>query len=110
MPSFAAGFGTGLSLILAIGAQNAFVLRQGLLRRHVFRICLLCALSDALLIVLGVAGMASALRLAPGLAEALGGGGFPGLEWRAVVPVRMAGRRCPAAGGGPAPVWPAPWP
>jgi len=50
------GFGTGFSLILAIGAQNAFVLRQGLMRAHVFWICLVCALSDALLIALGVAG------------------------------------------------------
>ena len=40
----AAGFATGFSLILAIGAQNAFVLRQGLVRAHVFRICLICAL------------------------------------------------------------------
>lgn len=51
-----AGFSLGLSLILAIGAQNAFVLRQGLRRQHVFVVCLLCALSDALLIVAGVAG------------------------------------------------------
>ena len=48
--SFAAGLGTGLSLIVAIGAQNAFVLKQGLLRRHVFAVCLFCALSDAALI------------------------------------------------------------
>ncbi len=50
------GFFTAFSLILAIGAQNAFVLRQGLLRRHVFALCLLCALSDAILISAGVAG------------------------------------------------------
>ena len=43
---FATGFGTGFSLILAIGAQNAFVLRQGLLGRHVFWVCLVCAVSD----------------------------------------------------------------
>ncbi len=51
----ATGFATGFSLILAIGAQNAFVLRQGLLRAHVFWVCLVCALSDAVLIALGVA-------------------------------------------------------
>lgn len=50
------GFLTGFSLILAIGAQNAFVLRNGLMRAHVFWLCLFCAMSDALLIVAGVAG------------------------------------------------------
>ncbi len=50
------GFATGFSLILAIGAQNAFVLRQGLARAHVFWLCLLCAVSDALLIAAGVMG------------------------------------------------------
>ncbi|MGD9508413.1 MAG: LysE/ArgO family amino acid transporter [Geminicoccaceae bacterium] len=50
------GFLLGLSLIVAIGAQNAFVLRQGLLRQHVLAVCLVCALSDALLIAAGVAG------------------------------------------------------
>lgn len=50
------GFATGLSLILAIGAQNAFVLRQGLLRRHVLPLVLFCSVSDAVLIVAGVAG------------------------------------------------------
>ena len=55
--SFATGFALGFSLILAIGAQNAFVLRQGLLRRHVFVVVLFCALADMLLIVAGVAGV-----------------------------------------------------
>src|ERR1700744_5123384 len=54
--AFLAGFLLGLSLILAIGAQNAFVLRQGLRREHVFAVCLACALSDAVLITVGVAG------------------------------------------------------
>lgn len=53
------GFVTGFSLILAIGAQNAFVLRQGLMQAHVFWVCLICALSDAALITLGVAGAGS---------------------------------------------------
>ncbi len=52
----ATGFATGMSLILAIGAQNAFVLRQGLLRQHVLPLVLFCALSDAVLIAVGVAG------------------------------------------------------
>lgn len=52
---FASGFVTGLGLILPIGAQNAFVLKLGLLRQHVLPIALLCALMDAVLIVLGTA-------------------------------------------------------
>ena len=75
MLSFAAGLGTGLSLILAIGAQNAFVLKQGLLRHHVFAVCLFCAVSDALLIALGVAGMTSIALAAPWLLVAMKWGG-----------------------------------
>jgi len=56
MSSFIAGFSLGVSLILAIGAQNAFVLKQGLKKHHVFMVCLICALSDAILIAAGVAG------------------------------------------------------
>ncbi|MCA1774942.1 MAG: LysE family transporter, partial [Loktanella sp.] len=52
----ATGFVTAFALILAIGAQNAFVLRQGLARAHVFWLCLFCATSDALLITAGVLG------------------------------------------------------
>jgi L-lysine exporter family protein LysE/ArgO len=58
-PTLAAGmsgFLLGASLIIAIGAQNAFILRQGLLREHVFVLCLICALSDAVLIAAGVGG------------------------------------------------------
>lgn len=51
------GFLLGFSLILAIGAQNAFVLRQGILREHVFQVTLFCALSDALLISFGIIGI-----------------------------------------------------
>ena len=54
--AFLSGLGTGLSLILAIGAQNAFVLKQGLLRHHVFAVCAFCALSDAILIAAGGGG------------------------------------------------------
>jgi L-lysine exporter family protein LysE/ArgO len=52
-----AGFGTGLSLIVAIGAQNAFVLRQGIRRDAVFTVAAICAASDAVLIALGVGGV-----------------------------------------------------
>jgi L-lysine exporter family protein LysE/ArgO len=70
-----AGFTLGLSLILAIGAQNAFVLKQGLRREHVFWICLLCAASDAVLILLGVTGLSVLIRQAPWLAPLMRYGG-----------------------------------
>jgi L-lysine exporter family protein LysE/ArgO len=56
-----AGFATTLSLIVAIGAQNAFVLRQGLRREHVLPVVLVCSLSDALLITSGIAGLGALL-------------------------------------------------
>ncbi|WP_346234129.1 LysE/ArgO family amino acid transporter [Parafrigoribacterium mesophilum] len=61
------GLGFGLSLIVAIGAQNAFVLQQGLRREHVLPIVVLCAASDAILIAVGVAGLGSLLQAAPWL-------------------------------------------
>ena len=57
LSAFFTGFILGFSLILAIGAQNTFVLRQGLMGRHVFVVALFCSLSDALLIFIGVAGI-----------------------------------------------------
>ncbi len=57
-----AGLGLGLSLIIAIGAQNAFVLRQGLRREHVFLVVAVCALSDAVLIVAGIAGLGALIH------------------------------------------------
>ena len=65
MNTFLAGFGLGLSLIVAIGAQNAFILRAGLLRQHVFILCSVCALSDALLIAAGVSGLGILVSKAP---------------------------------------------
>lgn len=61
----ATGFFTAFSLILAIGAQNAFVLRQGLSRQYIFVVCLICAVSDAILIAFGVAGFAWIVTLNP---------------------------------------------
>ena len=81
MMSYAAGLGTGLSLIVAIGAQNAFVLKQGLIQRHVFWVCLFCALSDAALILLGVTGMARVVAVAPLLADAMRWAGVAFLAW-----------------------------
>jgi len=60
-----AGLGLGLSLIVAIGAQNAFVLRSGVARSHVLAVVLVCATSDAVLIALGVAGTGALVRAAP---------------------------------------------
>ena len=55
--AFLTGFFLGISLIMAIGAQNAFVLRQGILSQHVFYVALFCALSDTLLIIIGITGI-----------------------------------------------------
>ena len=66
------GFLLGGSLIIAIGAQNAFVLRQGLLRSHVLILCLICALSDALLIAVGVAGLGTVDRTKRRIVKASG--------------------------------------
>jgi len=57
LESFFTGFFLGISLIIAIGAQNAFVIRQGLLKQHIFYVALFCALSDSLLIIIGVVGL-----------------------------------------------------
>ena len=69
------GFATAFALILAIGAQNAFVLRQGLIRAHVFWLCLLCATSDALLITAGVLGFGYIVELYPLLPQIMAWGG-----------------------------------
>jgi len=75
MTAFIPGFLLGLSLIVAIGAQNAFVLRQGLRREHVFAVCAVCALSDAILIAAGVAGFGALVTALPWLAPAMRYGG-----------------------------------
>lgn len=68
----AAGFGTGLSLIVAIGAQNAFVLRQGVRRDAVLAVVAICALSDAALIALGVGGVGAVVVAWPAVLTAVG--------------------------------------
>jgi L-lysine exporter family protein LysE/ArgO len=74
-PAFLAGLTMSLSLIVAIGAQNAFVLRQGLRDEHLFPVCLTCALSDALLILIGVTGFARIAAVLPWLDPAMRYGG-----------------------------------
>lgn len=78
---FFTGMTVGLSLIVAIGAQNAFVLRQGLRGEHVFAICLACAVSDAILIIFGVAGFGTLVAMAPWLDPAMRYGGAAFLVW-----------------------------
>ncbi|WP_350351482.1 LysE/ArgO family amino acid transporter [Microbacterium sp. A8/3-1] len=67
MLSVLAGLGLGLSLIIAIGAQNVFVLRQGIRREHVLAVVVICAVSDAVLIIAGVAGLGFVISAAPWL-------------------------------------------
>ncbi|MFB9958320.1 LysE/ArgO family amino acid transporter [Agromyces bracchium] len=67
MSVLAAGLGLGFSLIIAIGAQNVFVLRQGIRREHVFVVAAICTVSDALLIVAGVGGVGAMLHAMPWL-------------------------------------------
>ncbi|SNR52962.1 LysE/ArgO family amino acid transporter [Paracoccus sediminis] len=92
MMSYLAGLGTGLSLIVAIGAQNAFVLKQGLIRQHVFWICLFCAVSDAALILLGVTGMARIGLAAPWLVQGMRWAGVAFLIWYGARSFRAAWR------------------
>ncbi|MGB8817935.1 MAG: LysE/ArgO family amino acid transporter [Rhizobiaceae bacterium] len=68
---FLNGFALGASLIIAIGAQNAFILKQGLLREHVFILCLICACADALLIAAGVGGLGTLVASNPALVKAV---------------------------------------
>ncbi|MET0448386.1 MAG: LysE/ArgO family amino acid transporter [Aeromicrobium sp.] len=86
------GLGFGLSLIIAIGAQNAFVLRQGLRREHVLAVVAICAVSDAVLITVGVGGLGSLLDLAPWLVDVMSIGGAAFLLTYAALAARRAWR------------------
>ncbi|MEL7459467.1 MAG: LysE/ArgO family amino acid transporter [Pseudomonadota bacterium] len=92
MTHFASGYLLGFSLILAIGAQNAFVLRQGLRRAHVFWICLFCAVSDVILIMAGVAGMGVITQEVPILGQAFLWGGVAFLIGYGLLALRSAWR------------------
>ncbi|ARO24497.1 amino acid transporter [Rhizobium sp. S9] len=78
---YVTGLMMGLSLIVAIGAQNAFILRQGLRNEHVFAVCLTCALSDAVLIMLGVTSLQQIAGLLPWLNPVMRYGGAAFLAW-----------------------------
>ena len=75
------GFLLGASLIMAIGAQNAFVIRQGILRQYVLWICLFCAVSDAVLIWIGVFGLSLVTTTLPLFIPIMTYGGAAFLIW-----------------------------
>lgn len=81
LPALFKGFMLSAGLIMAIGAQNMFVLRQGLKREHVWPIVMFCAAADAMLIVAGVNGLGALLSAIPGLSTALSLGGAAFLSW-----------------------------
>ena len=85
-----AGLGLGFSLIVAIGAQNVFVLRQGIRREHVFVVAAICAISDAVLIAAGVGGMGAALQAMPWLVGVARWAGAAFLVGYAVLAARRA--------------------
>ncbi len=100
-PVYLQGFALSFGLIVAIGAQNAFVLRQGLRREHVAPVVVFCAVADAVLISAGVLGMARAIGERPQLAQALAWAGAAFLAWygwQALRRMRQAGRLQAAAG------------
>jgi L-lysine exporter family protein LysE/ArgO len=95
------GFALGGSLIVAIGAQNAFILRQGLIRSNVFVLCLICAVSDALLITAGVGGLGAAVSQSPVLIAVATLSGAVFLASYAVMAFRRAARPGVLVAGAP---------
>ena len=85
-----AGLVTGLTLIVAIGAQNAFVLRQGIRREHVGAVALLCSVSDAVLILAGVTGIGTIVERAPVVLDVVRWAGAAFLMGYAVLALRRA--------------------
>ena len=92
MIAFTSGIASGLALIIAIGAQNAFVIRQGLQRQHVLIVVLLCAISDALLIAAGTAGLGKVIESAPQALEIVRWFGVSYLAFFGIKSVRSAFR------------------
>jgi L-lysine exporter family protein LysE/ArgO len=85
-----AGFALGGGLIVAIGAQNAFVIRQGVLNQYVFWVCLFCSFSDAVLIWGGVFGLSTVLQVLPQLETIMRYGGVAFLLWYGIKALRRA--------------------
>lgn len=92
LSAFASGFALSTALIVAIGAQNAFVLHQGLRREHVGPIVIFCSLADFALMAAGVAGLALLIGQLPGLELALTLGGATFLTWYGVAALSRAAR------------------
>jgi L-lysine exporter family protein LysE/ArgO len=92
MSSVVAGFGLGLALIVAIWAQNAFVLRQGLRGEHVAPVVAICAAADAVLIAAGIAGLGVVLAHTPAALTAVRWAGAAFLLGYGVLAVRRVGR------------------
>ncbi|MFY1584480.1 LysE/ArgO family amino acid transporter [Micromonospora sp. WMMD734] len=90
MGSVLAGFGFSLALIVAIGAQNAFVLRQGLRREHVLPVVAVCVAADATLMTAGIAGLGAALTATPAVLVAVRWGGVAFLLGYALLAARRA--------------------
>lgn len=90
MTAFLAGFAMSLSLIVAIGAQNAFVLRQGLRRSHVGAVVATCVISEAILITLGVAGFGALTRTFPSIEMITRWGGAAFLVIYGILSLRRA--------------------
>jgi L-lysine exporter family protein LysE/ArgO len=84
------GFASGLALIIAIGAQNAFVLRQGLRRQNIFAVVLFCAVADAILIGAGILGLGAVIESVPWLLVVLRFGGAAYLVWFGISSIRRA--------------------
>jgi L-lysine exporter family protein LysE/ArgO len=103
-PEILAGFLTGLTLIIAIGAQNAFVLRQGLLRAHVGVVVAICAVSDLVLILAGITGIGTVVEQAPVAITVVRWLGVAFLSWYGVASLlrarRPGGLRAGGDGGG----------
>ena len=101
LDSSVAGLLTGLSLIIAIGAQNAFVLRQGLVREHLLPVVAICAVSDLVLIVAGVAGIGTVIEQAEWVIDVVRWLGAAFLTWYGVSSLLRARRTSGLAAAAP---------
>ena len=90
MIALISGFLAGLSLIIAIGAQNAFVIKQGLLRSHVTLVVVVCSVADAFLIVVGIGGLGSVIQSHPRVLEYVRWFGVAYLIWFGIKSIRSA--------------------
>lgn len=88
--AYLTGLLTGWSLIVAIGAQNAFVIRTGLTRKHVLPVVAICAAADAILIAVGVAGLGAVIKTLPWMLEIIRWFGVAYLVWFGIKSLRSA--------------------